>query len=343
MSQEKRQAPPQSAPPIPQISADPSAQTDSPLFSTIPAEIRQRIYTFTLHAFDDPSKPFNLQHHHYRPGHEYGPKYDLRLLQTCKRIYHEARLLPVSLNEVTIYLYRGPLSNLPAYSQYDWRARYRILNEDQRDVVHTVQIFARQCYLESNADLLIPGSTQLGYKQLREVGLVTSNSMIAKRIILTFRRSDWWSWESPPMSNDQLGICPWRRGRTDWKQMEAEPLGGPPQGEWEGWGGQFRYVRGLETLEIEFETVETKKRQLERVVRRAKYWRFPLDDDRVLAWTGNVKESTWVGAVSLKEDNGDRAVRLRSVQGDGVDIKPLMCTYVVMAMTWRVTARSQVD
>jgi len=343
MFQKKHQTPIQTAYPIPQISTGVSAQTDSPLFSTIPGEIRQRIYTFTLRAFDDPSKPFNLQHHHYRPGHEYGPKYDLRLLQTCKRIYHEARLLPVSLNEVTIYLYRGPLSNLPAYSQYDWRARYRILNEDQRDAVHTVQIFARQCYLEGTTDLLVPGSTQPEYMRLCQLGLVTPNSMTTKRVILTFRRSDWWSWESPPMSNDQLGICPWRRGRTDWKQMEAEPLAGPPQDDWEGWGGQFRYVRGLEALEIEFETVATKKKQLQRVIRRAKYWRFPLSGDRVLAWTGDVKESTWVGAVTLKEDNGDRAIRLKSVQVDGADIKPLMCAYVVMAMKWRVTEQKQAD
>jgi hypothetical protein len=342
MFQKRRQTPIQTAHPIPQISAGASAQTDSPLFSTIPGEIRQRIYALTLRAFDDPSKPFNLQHHHYRPGHEYGPKYDLRLLQTCKRIYHEARLLPASLNEVTIYLYRGPLSNLPTYSQYDWRARYRILNDDQRDVVHTVQIFAQQCYLEGTANLLIPGGTPRECMGPSRLGLVP-HPMTAKRIILTLRRSDWWSWESPPVSNDQLGICPWRRGRTDWKQMEAEPLAGPLQDNWEGWGGQFRYVRGLETLEIEFETVATKKKQLERVIRRAKYWRFPLGGDRVLAWTGDVNESTWVGAVTLKEDNGDRAVRLKSVQGDGGDVKPLMCAYVVMAMKWRVTEQTEAE
>lgn len=112
------------ASPTPQLSDSSHPQHNSPLFATLPAEIRLKVYKFTLSSFDDPSKPFNPQHHHYRPGHEYRQKYDLRLLQTCKRIYHEARLLPVSLNEIVIYLYRGPRSNPPAHSQHDWRMRY---------------------------------------------------------------------------------------------------------------------------------------------------------------------------------------------------------------------------
>lgn len=142
------------------------------------------------------------------------------------------------------------------------------------------------------------------------------------------------------MSNDQLGICPWRAGRTDWKQMEAEPLEGP-QGEWHGWGDQFQHVQGLDTLEIEFETISTKKKQLERVVGRAKQWKFPLKDDKVLAWTGEVKESAWEGLRSLEDDNGDRAVQLRSVREGCVDIKPLTCTNVVMTMRWRKAQREQ--
>ena len=146
------------------------------------------------------------------------------------------------------------------------------------------------------------------------------------------------------MSNDQLGICPWRSGRTDWKQMEAEPLHGPARGEdWKGWGGQLQHVPGLEMLEIEFEAVERKKRQLERVVERAKHWRFPLQEDRILAWTGELVESTWEGCVSLTEDYGDRAVRLRSVQQQEgtADLKPLTCPYVVMTMRWRVARRER--
>lgn len=145
------------------------------------------------------------------------------------------------------------------------------------------------------------------------------------------------------MSNNQPGICPWRRGWTVFKQMVAEPLEGPPPDEWEGWGGQFQYMPGLETLQIGFEAVAMKKKKLERVVRGAEHWKFPPKDDRVLAWTGDVKESTWVGEVCLREDNGDRALELMSVHGDGVDIKPLMCTYVVMTMKWRVAEREQAD
>ncbi len=223
-------------PRTPQISAGADAQASSPLFSSIPAEIRQRIYTLTLRSFDDHSKPYNPQHHHYRPGHEYRQKYDLRLLQTCKRIYHEARLLPISLNEITIYLYRGPRSNLPAHPVHNWQERYNGLNPDQRNAVQTVHFYAQQCYLESTPALLDPGTARFATPQFCGGRSILAPSMTTKKLILTLRRSDWWSWESPPMSNDQLGICPWRSGRTDWKQMEAEPWEGPARAQdWSGW------------------------------------------------------------------------------------------------------------
>jgi hypothetical protein len=328
--------------PIPQISAGADPQTHSPLLSTLPGEIRTKIYAFTLTSSDDPSKPFSPQHHHYRPGHTHRQRYDVSILQTCKRIYHEARLLPASLNKITIYLYRGPRSNLPLYSQYDWRERYGILNADQRDAVQTMHFFAQQFYLEGTPDLLRPGGFLLGREERRSRGDVETDQMTARTLVLTFRRSDWWSWESPIMSNDQLGICPWRRGRTDWKQMEGEPLEGP-KGEWEGWGGQFQYVRELETLEIEFESVATKKAQLERVVERAKHWKFPLKDGKVLIWAGGVKEWTWEGSLKLQEDNGDRAVQLKSIRSQPVDAKPATCTCVVMMMRWRVSKREEAD
>jgi hypothetical protein len=329
-------------PPIPQISSDAThPQDDCPLFSTFPAEIRQRIYVFALSSFDDHSKPFSPQHHHYRPGHRYRQKYDFRLLQTCKRVWQEARLLPISLNEIIVYLYRGPRSNVPSQSQYDWRMRYRILNRDQRCAVHTVHFFAQQCYLESTPNLLGPDSRLLSPEQMPKLDVIDADAMTTKRIVVTLRRSDWWSWESPPKSNDQLGICPWRGGRTNCKQMEDEALEGP-EGDWEGWGGQFRYVRGLEGLEIEFEAVEAKRLQLERVVGRAKHWKFPLEDDKVLVWTDQVKESSWEGAASLKEDNGDRAVQLRSVREESTeDAKLQTCTYVVMRLKWRIADREK--
>ncbi len=209
--------------------------------------------------------------------------------------------------------------------------------------MQTVHFFVQQYYLESTENLFGFGDYLLSPQWPGRFGAAGDAHVLdAKKIVLTFRRSDWWSWESPPMSNDQLAICPWRRGRTDWKQMEAEPLGGP-NGKWQGWGGQFHFVRGLEMLEIEFETVLTKKRQLERVVERAKHWKFPLQNDRVLAWTGVVKGSMWEGALKLEEDYGDRLVRLRSVHEDTEPVVPPKCSYVVMTMIWRVAQREKAD
>jgi hypothetical protein len=319
-------------------------QTNCPLFSKIPAEIRDRIYDFTLTASDDPTKPFNPRHHHYRPGHKFRPKYDFALLRTCKRIYNEARLLPITLNEVVIYLYRGPRTHLPKSSQYDWRERYGALNPEQRDAVQTVHFFAQQCYLESTANLLGPDVQRRTVNVVRgpSEAEIEAEAMMAKRFVLTFRHSDWWSWESPVRSNDQLGICPWRPIRTNAREMEAEPLDGPGEDRvWNGWGNQFRYVKGLEVLEIEFETVETKRAQLERVVERAKHWRFPLNGDKVLTWTGGTEEWEWEGVADLREDNGDRAVQLRSVNRNEEDVLPATRTLVVIQMTWKIAQREQ--
>lgn len=317
----------------------PDPQCECPLFAKLPGEIREKIYGFALGSSDDRSRPFDRQHHHYRPGHEYRQRHDFRLLETCKRVYLEARLLPVRVNEIVVYLFRGPRSNPPSPLQHDWRLRCRRMTPDQRGAVTRVHFFVQQWYLEVTVDLLVPNRVFYLFEEPARCG---DDVLTAREIVLTFRRSDWWSWESPVMSNDQLGICPWRHGRTDWRQMEAEPLEGPPQGRWDGWGAQFQYVTRLEMLQIEFETVLAKKRQLERVVERAKHWRFPLKNDKVLAWTGDVKQSTWEGSVTLKEDYGDRPVQLRSVRDDAVDAKPKTCTYVVMVMRWRVTRREQI-
>ena len=76
-------------------------QTQSPLFSILPAELRSLIFEFVLSQKSDPARPVRvpLWHHPYeplyRPGHAYRTTLDSSLLLTCRLIYYEAHVIPL--------------------------------------------------------------------------------------------------------------------------------------------------------------------------------------------------------------------------------------------------------
>lgn len=328
MSRFNIRIPPGPCHPPPTILEPVHPQTDSPLLN-LPAELRLKIYEYVLTSADNPNKPYKKAYYHYRPGVEFAPKYDFQLIQTCRRVFFETRHMPIALNDIELYLYRGPNSWLPKYSRLYWWHRFSRLNLEQRQAVGTVHYFAQQCYLES-------------VREWRFIRVNSEEYMSAKRFVLTLRHSDWWTWESPLRSNDQLGICPWKSAQTSWTEMEAEPLEGPEnESQWNNsWGGQFRYIRGLEVLEIEMETIEAKRSQLERVVERAKHWKFPLEGDWVLAWTGQIQESTWQRSARLKDDPGEERAELTPVTGRAAWAVPTY-NYLVIKMTWRKAPKTE--
>lgn len=93
---------------------------------------------------------------------------------------------------------------------------------------------------------------------------------------------------------------------------------------------------GLSVLRIEFETDLAKKAQLQQVLERARYWKFPLEDTNAfLEQVGEIRESIWEGLAKLKDDNtpmlnpppiGDPAWNARPKRN-----------YYVAEMTWRKT------
>ncbi|EXJ91837.1 hypothetical protein A1O3_00387 [Capronia epimyces CBS 606.96] len=300
-----------------------NAQQGSPLFAMLPAEIRGYIFELCLTSQDDGSKPYRADRIFYRPGYHYYQAINCDLLRTCRRIYRETRLLPVSVHEHIFWLFNGPWKSIGRLNRNTarWAAWYRSLTKDQRNAVQVVHIFVQQCYLES-----------LGtFADLDPLCFQT------RKLHLTIRHSDWWSWESPAESNDRLGICPWRVARTSCQQMLAEPP--RPSVSYikermspQTWGGQICQVPGLQMLEMEFETDEVKRAQLELVVQRAKSWVFPLcNQNVVLAWTGQLKESSWEGLRELKDDY--QVLREQPV-GDNLPRRK----YYVVSMLWRASA-----
>ncbi|KAH6874651.1 hypothetical protein BKA70DRAFT_1350031 [Coprinopsis sp. MPI-PUGE-AT-0042] len=66
-------------------------QIDSPLFSKIPPEIREEIFTLSVSSYLDDSQTYPFHSYWYRPGYTAPRKTSLSLLLTCKAIYGEAR------------------------------------------------------------------------------------------------------------------------------------------------------------------------------------------------------------------------------------------------------------
>lgn len=81
-----------------------SQQNTSPLFTRLPSEIRNVIFTYALSSFVDRSKAYPTNTFHTRPCHE-GPHIsDCALLSTCQQIYHECWSKPWTNCERTFYL-----------------------------------------------------------------------------------------------------------------------------------------------------------------------------------------------------------------------------------------------
>jgi hypothetical protein len=94
--------------------------------------------------------------------------------------------------------------------------------------------------------------------------------LAVRKLAITFRHSDWWFWENG----------------------EALRIKAPR----EGWGAWVGSIPQLEELELELETIEPKKEQLEERVRVAQGWKFPLADGASLAHDGEAPaKSMWAG------------------------------------------------
>jgi hypothetical protein len=109
---------------------------------TLPTELRLNILSCALLADDDHSKPYRIDRKYYRPGYEYHRKIDVAVLLACKQIYREARLLPISVNEHTFWLFGGPWKFLGRnnFNTAQWMKWYEKFTDDQKLAVQRVHV-----------------------------------------------------------------------------------------------------------------------------------------------------------------------------------------------------------
>ncbi|RAH65153.1 uncharacterized protein BO66DRAFT_395634 [Aspergillus aculeatinus CBS 121060] len=132
-------------------------QTACPLFTHIPAEIRNRIYYYTLESSSSSSSSsssetassttYAQQALYYRPGFKAPKRISTALLQTCQQIYGEASLLPPAINRHTFWCHRPPPHVRHAASPADYFAR---MTPKQRGAVQELHFFTQQYFLEDS-------------------------------------------------------------------------------------------------------------------------------------------------------------------------------------------------
>ena len=245
------------ATPIDTSNANP--QTESPLFNRIPGEIRDHIFDLALTAYSGKQEPFEKNAYYYRPGFRYADqRIDIALLCTCRQIYQEACQVPAQNYERVEWHEpdRGPSAPLAsrfarAGTNCPW--------------LKSLDLFTQQFWLENSSwRNAARNIAQRRYPNLQHLRI-------------SIRHSDWWWWEtSAPLVLDakQKG----NHGKPSAMRHSIASDGFHAL----SWGQQLSFFKGLKTLELELETVEGKRKELDEIVIRAADWRFPLADDNFL-------------------------------------------------------------
>ena len=256
--------------PIDTSNANP--QLESPLFSRIPGEIRDHIFDLALTAYPGKQEPCEKNAHYYRPGFRYADqKIDTALLCTCRQIYREACQVPAENYENVEWHGRGLPA--PLFTRFARAGAYR-------PWLKSLHLFTQQFWLEGNWRNDARAIAQRRHPNLQHLKI-------------TIRHSDWWWWEtSAPLVLDAK-----RQGTHGHLPAVGHSMasdGFHPL----SWGQQFSFFKGLKTFELELETVEGKRKELDEIVMRAAYWRFPLGDGNILVL--NPKRTRRTGWHGLK-------------------------------------------
>ena len=256
----------------PELRTPYNLQSDCQLFTYLPPEIRQIVFSLALTAYDD-GQPYPKGTFYDRPGYHYRHRIDTELLRTCYRAYLECFHLPVELNEITRWCDRGP----PHYKGDE--LDFGSLTQEQM-TLRRYHFFTQQLWLES------------------EWLILTNTYNFNPRLIhITIRHTDWWDWEH----GRPLHLDP----KQEWQA--SKPFRGENDPFCENsWGNAFRDLHGLKQFVLELETVEGKRAKLDEIVARAAGWRFPLGDGNILVLNeSKTKYSAWKGLDRFRHNRSE--------------------------------------
>ncbi|RDW61148.1 uncharacterized protein DSM5745_10646 [Aspergillus mulundensis] len=246
-------------------------QPQSPLFATLPPEIRTEIFTYALSPFEDKSNLYERDTYWSRPGYSAPLKTATELLRACRRVYAECWFMPFALAEHSFYLTSG--ARAPARGA--WASNRRRL-EGHLGLLHGV-------YAQREEKVRMGDVRVFAQMYLLEPGTLLQNvfdtrGLCPKRVHLTLRYTDFWHWEM----NERLRI------------------GGD-------WVRRVRFPDSVRSFVVDFESLERRKGEIDILVAAAvEKWVFKRKDGRVLAanrddletmkWTGSsmFERTRWI-------------------------------------------------
>ncbi|KAB2579891.1 hypothetical protein BFW01_g5449 [Lasiodiplodia theobromae] len=164
-------------------SIDPSTahpQKQSPLWSKLPPELRNQIFTLAVSQHVDLTRPYPENSWYYRPGYTHAFAMHTDLLATCRLAYWETSAIPLSTATLPVWEDRGP-PDAPKWRFAEFTARNTAL-------LNHVHFFVRR----PNGHWYTPLS------QFRP-----------KHITVTIRHTSWYGW---PNDKPLMILDTWRHG-----------------------------------------------------------------------------------------------------------------------------------
>ncbi|KAF9773418.1 hypothetical protein IL306_008790 [Fusarium sp. DS 682] len=166
------------------LSKTPNPQNESPLFSILPGEVRDSIFSYVLtdHPDPTPTKKFRENTCYTRPSYLAAQSTDTRLLRTCRAIYRETWFKPFLLREQTEWAASGDRAPPPGqappplYSMLGKIARTQGIDNVE---IERLRVFAQMYKLEEG-----------GLERI-----LSMQHLAPRTVTLTIRHTDWWFWE----------------------------------------------------------------------------------------------------------------------------------------------------
>ena len=157
-------------------------QSQSPLFTTIPAEVREHIFYYALADYEDTANLYDQETCYRRPEYLAPRRSDTALLRTCQRVYQEAWFRPWTSTEHTLWLTADDRCPQRVTTPEKLQSSLNLLYKHHGDTdIDHVRIFPQLYMLEN------------GHK----LGQILMLEHFHPRCMtITIRHTDTWFWES---------------------------------------------------------------------------------------------------------------------------------------------------
>lgn len=159
-------------------------QTQSPLFSYIPPEIRNRIFDYALSDYEDSENGYAMTTCYRRPDCTASRRVCIALLCTCRRVHDETRARIFSAFTLNIWLAasgRRP-PHIPKPPVFKPATQTSLKLYDKPIELAHVRVYAQLYKLEPGNEL------QRLFTAIDHVSL--------RAVTVTIRHTDWWFWEN---------------------------------------------------------------------------------------------------------------------------------------------------